>query len=91
MRTALGEVQLTLRGFQRIDFTDLDRQACSLQQSSRANYEPPGSSAVWLGMGDNRCHLELEQVKALVEVLQCWIETGLFAVGSEEGVEARPQ
>lgn len=42
------------RGFERIDFTDANGEACSLQQSSAIGnttdaYDRPGSSMLWLG------------------------------------------
>lgn len=42
----------TQRGFQTIEFKDRYDAACSLQQSSLADYTQPGSSAVWLGIDD---------------------------------------
>lgn len=68
----------TQRGFEIINFIDLYGENCSLQQSSRAEYEPPGSSAIWLGLRDKRMHLSLDQVKELIPLLTRWIETGSF-------------
>lgn len=48
--TPLGNVEKTERGFAFINFTDRYGALCSLQQSSLADYEPPGTSAVWLGV-----------------------------------------
>lgn len=42
----------TNRGFQIIEFKDRYGVKCQLQQSSLADFEPPGSSAVWLGVAD---------------------------------------
>ena len=75
----LGEVRRTARGFQYIGWQDRNGQACELQQSSLAEYEPPGTSAVWLGLRGERMHIDLEQAKALVMHLQKWIEDGVFA------------
>lgn len=49
---ALGEVEHTARGFERIDFKDRYGSECSLQASSLAEYEEPGISAVWFGPND---------------------------------------
>ena len=66
------------RGFELINFRDAYGAFCSLQQSSLAEYEPPGTSAVWLGCGMNRMHLKREQVQELIAVLQYWLDTGSF-------------
>lgn len=70
----------TERGFQLIKFNALNETPCSLQQSSLAEFEPPGSSAIWLGRFgvENRMHLSLEDVKILNAYLTKWIETGKF-------------
>jgi hypothetical protein len=74
----LGKVKTTGRGFEIITFKDRYDCDCSLQQSSLAEYELPGSSAVWLGTDKDRMHLDRKQVKALIEVLSLWLETGSF-------------
>ena len=48
----LGCVERTGRGFEIISFEDRYGVKCSLQQSSLAEYEKPGISAVWLGCDD---------------------------------------
>ena len=48
----LGDVTQTSRGFQKIEFKDKYAIKCTLQQSSLAEYEQPGTSAVWLGVED---------------------------------------
>lgn len=48
----LGAVNHTSRGFEIVDFKDRNGVACSLQASSLADYEKPGTSAVWLGCDD---------------------------------------
>ena len=48
----LGEVRKTGRGFEIIEFEDCSGEKCSLQQSSLANYEKPGTSAIWIGCSD---------------------------------------
>ena len=92
-RTPLGIIEFTRRNFRMIRFRDRYDIPCSLQQSSIADYEPPGSSAVWLGVdrqkeqhdgifdeaNQTRMHLDLGQVKALIAVLEMWVQTGDFA------------
>lgn len=51
-KSYLGPVGATGRGFEKITFRDFNGTECSLQQSSAAVYEQPGSSAVWLGCED---------------------------------------
>lgn len=48
----LGKVKRTARGFDLLEFQDCYKSACSLQASSLAVYEKPGTSAVWLGVDD---------------------------------------
>ena len=92
MNTPLGKIERTRREFQIIKFRDRYDTPCSLQQSSIADYEPPGSSAVWLGVdrqevqhdgifdpaNQTRMHIDLKQAKALVAVLEQWIMSGSF-------------
>jgi hypothetical protein len=78
------QVELTPRGFEIIRFKDHYDFDCSLQQSSLAEFEQPGSSAVWFGVGDNRMHLGVELLRQLIPHLQQWLETGSFVL-SEEG------
>ena len=86
----LGKVKRTSRGFQYIPFFDHNGQGCSLQQSSLAMYEPPGTSAIWIGVDENepsnRMHLTLDMVKKLVAVLQNWIDTGYFDQAAPSGL-----
>ena len=49
---SLGTVERTSHGFEIINFTDHYNAACSLQASSLAAYEKPGTSAIWLGCDD---------------------------------------
>ena len=74
----LGRIERTDRGFQIIRFQDRNEQKCSLQMSSLADFEKPGTSAVWLGIGNARMHLDLARVRALHSVLGKWIEEGVF-------------
>ena len=48
----LGETKKTGRGFEIINFADRYGISCSLQASSLAEYEKPGTSAIWLGPDD---------------------------------------
>ena len=50
MKTPLGVVAYTSRSFEIICFRDRYGTPCSLQQSSLADFEPPGSSGIWLGV-----------------------------------------
>lgn len=84
MPPQLGPIRLSLRGFQVITFTDANDKRCSLQQSSLADDEQPGSSAVWLGVQEHRMHLRVEQVEALVEHLQLWLDIGYFVDDPDE-------
>ena len=88
--TPLGEIRLTTRDFEIIFFTDRYGTPCSVQQSSLADYNPPGSSALWLGVdrqhephdgvfdtaNQTRMHLDLKQVAVLSRVLTQWLLTG---------------
>ena len=103
MKTPLGNVEETERQFQIILFKDRYDTPCSLQQSSLADYEPPGSSAVWLGVdrqeiqddgvfdqsNGTRMHLDLKQVKALIAVLEMWVHSGSFYEGKRSGESKR--
>lgn len=73
------KIEKTERGFEIIRFTDFYGAECSLQQSSLALYNKPGSSAVWFGAGDERMHINLELVKELLPYLQNWVEGGSFS------------
>lgn len=66
----------TERGFGLITFTDYYGEACSLQESSLALYQEPGSGAVWLGTEAGRMHLTDGQVKDLIKELKHWLKTG---------------
>ena len=88
----LGAVEHTSRGFELIEFMDHYGEKCSLQASSLAEYEKPGTSAVWLGCEaaknhqatgeplSPRMHLNREQVAALIAHLQSWLHADTFAV-----------
>ena len=78
----LGPITRTPRGFELIEFEDCNGVSCSLQQSSLAEFTPPGSSAVWLGINSeavgSRMHLNLEQVRSLIKILKRWEASGSF-------------
>ncbi|MGH1502820.1 MAG: hypothetical protein ACRBI6_04635 [Acidimicrobiales bacterium] len=59
------EHDTTQRGFQVVRFTDENGAECSLQQSSLAVFEQPGSSAVWLGPNDASPLIMCSQAKSL--------------------------
>ena len=48
----LGAVKRTSRGFELVNFKDHYGAECSLQASSLAIHEKPGTSAIWLGVND---------------------------------------
>ncbi len=78
-KTPLGQVERTDRGFEVIAFQDRNANACSLGQSSLADYVLPGSSAVWLGrQTSQQMHLDRKQVKDLIAVLGVWVKSGSF-------------
>lgn len=84
------KVKKTARNFEIIEFKDIYDCDCSLQQSSLAKYQKPGSSAVWLGCMKNavhpgtgeqmspRMHLDRKLVRQLVTRLQHWLKNGSF-------------
>lgn len=83
MQKLLDEVTRTERGFELIRFSDHHGFHCSLQQSSLALSDTPGTSAIWLGMRDERMHLTYDQVNSLVSRLQNWLDTGSFITGDD--------
>lgn len=72
------EIKKTERGFELIEFNDRYGRGCSLQQSSLADAEPPGSSAVWFGTDESRMHLHYDLVEELIPHLQSWLQTHSF-------------
>ncbi len=74
------KVSRTEHGFEIIEFADHTGARCSLQQSSLADFVPPGSSAVWFGVQVDRMHLDVELVEQLLPHLQQWVETGSLVV-----------
>lgn len=82
----IGRVRKSGRGFEFIEFKDLNGEECSLQASSLAT-----TDAVWLGCDNNakihhvtgdplspRMHMDRKQVKLLVASLMRWLEKGSF-------------
>jgi hypothetical protein len=74
------------QGFQHVMFGDSYNRMCVVGQSSLAEYEPPGSSALWIGTvgtlaGNQKSamHLKTKEVKALVAVLEMWLQAGRLA------------
>lgn len=78
MSEQLGEIQVSERGFEYVEFRDTYGLPCSLQQSSAALCETPGAGAVWLGTGTNRMHLDSALVEKLVVALNNWLKSGKF-------------
>jgi hypothetical protein len=84
------EVHVTDRGLQRIQFTDDYGNPGILEQAPGIDYgnpahDVPNSSFVLLGHRDAPLQLNLEQVGALVEYLQAWLEHGQFKPGAGRG------
>ncbi len=71
-------VRLTDRGFEYIEFEDRYGEQSELQQSSLAEFEQPGTSAIWLGLKNKRMHLDRIRVEWMIERLQSWLDTGSF-------------
>lgn len=75
-------VENTDRGFEMIEFEDAYNQRCTLQQSSAiGNRNNPGKSFIWLGLALDRMHLNKNQVKKLIRLLDNWLKTGSFKKG----------
>lgn len=81
MTTKKKGCYITSRGFERFEFTDRYKNACSLQQSSLAT-EP----AIWLGCNDNRMHLTRPMVVELVERLTAWLDSESFEVNDKPSI-----
>jgi len=74
----LGKISATEKGFPIIIFKDYYGMECSVEMSTLALYEQPGSSALWIGPDKKRMHMERDQVISLVMVLDSWLQTGEF-------------
>lgn len=59
----LGKSKRTQRGFDLLEFKDYNDHPCSLQASSLALYEQPGTSAVWFGSDDAAPKVLADQVR----------------------------
>lgn len=64
-REKLGKVEKTGRGFEIVNFQDCYNTPCSLQASSLAEFEKPGTSAVWLGTSDAQPKVMWHEAAAL--------------------------
>jgi len=95
----LGAVVRTEREFELIEFFDRYDKRCSLQASSLAEHEQPGTSAVWLGLNEPhlphlghstspRMHLDVERVRSLVAHLQAWLDRGTFELEKAPAMKA---
>jgi hypothetical protein len=74
------QTERTPRGFQRGAFTDINGEACSIQESSIATID-----AIWLGMNAGthvggeclaRMHLSRTMAAELIPLLIAFVETG---------------
>lgn len=66
------ELKQTPRGFDYYDFLDHNGEGCSIQKSSLATED-----CIWLGMHNSmRMHLNKEQVKELLPILENFVKTG---------------
>lgn len=72
------KIEKTGRGFEVIDFKDIHGNECSLQQSSTALCEKPGTGAIWFGIDENRMHIDFNLLKELLPHLQNWVKNGSF-------------
>lgn len=81
----LGRVEKTCRNFEIIEFKDYYDKECSVQVSSVIiekypdAFEKPGTSALWIGQGDERMHLNREQARVLCNIINSWLATGKLA------------
>ena len=72
----LSETETTPRGFEIVRFQDTYGEPCSVQASSAILEQlKPGTSALWIGQQATRMHLSREQVQALINHLQAWLNT----------------
>lgn len=70
-------------GLEALKFKDRDGDDCTLCASDVSVYEKPGTTAVLLGTSfadRSPMHLDRSQVRALVNHLTAWLETGTFRV-----------
>ncbi len=64
-------MEKTERGFAIVPFIDTYGESCSLQKSSSAMEDK-----IWLGVDENRMHLNQEQVEMLLPHLQNFVKNG---------------
>lgn len=69
-RPELPKLRKTERGFGILEFTDVYDAECSLQESSSV------TPRIWFGADGERMHLGVEDVKALLPLLQHFVDTG---------------
>lgn len=89
--TPLGPCMEDNHGFQHVCFTDSYDRVSVVGQSSLAEREEPGASALWIGLNattQNKqkaaMHLKANEVKSLVAVLEMWLQTGKLVEEKEE-------
>lgn len=76
MRKTLGRVKRTQRGFETVEFKDHYGHKCSVQQSSLAIYQKPGTSALWIGPDDANPQVLHHQAAGLgvkTEATEGWV------------------
>jgi hypothetical protein len=61
----------TNRGFPIIKFNDVYDKQCTIQLSSLAE-----SPHIWIGQGDQRMHLNINQTKEIIKILQRFVDIG---------------
>lgn len=61
----LGKQKKTDNGFPKVEFKDYYGVPCSLQASSLAIYQQPGTSAIWLGVDDAQPKVMASQAASL--------------------------
>jgi len=72
------------RGFQRVELDgpigiDLHLQQSSVVGDYHDAINRPGTSAVWIGVGCQRLHLNREQAMFVLRHLRSWVAFGHFA------------
>jgi hypothetical protein len=59
-----------------------EEEECIVKESSAAKYMQPGSSYLWFG---REHHLDEDQVRFVVNVLNTWLDTGCMKGGRSSG------
>jgi hypothetical protein len=90
------KIELTCRGFERVDFKDANGNSCSIQQSSTFDDDTcnqPGAAYLWLGANKNsvhpttgeemspRMHLNRDLARQLAALLLLWADNGTLKDG----------